>query len=60
MQQKSRDGDNSLNVIFIIENVNDCEETLQKWNQRLHHRISDFFTEILNRAYVSKSIEESA
>lgn len=30
MQQKSRDGDNSLNVLFIIGNVNDCEEILQE------------------------------
>lgn len=30
MQQKSRDGDNRLNMMFISGNVNDCEEILQK------------------------------
>lgn len=30
MQQKSRDGDNSLNMTFIIGNVNDSEEMLQE------------------------------
>lgn len=30
MQQKSRDGDNYLNMMFISGNVNDCEEILQK------------------------------
>lgn len=30
MQQKSRDGDNSLKMMFITGNVNDCEEIFQK------------------------------
>ena len=30
MQQKSRDGDNCLNMMFISGNVNDCEQILQK------------------------------
>lgn len=30
MQERSRDGDNSLNMTFIIGNVNDSEEMLQE------------------------------
>lgn len=30
MQQKNRDGDNSLKIMFITGNVNDCEEIFQK------------------------------
>ena len=30
MQQKSRDGDNSLNMMFITGNLNGCEEIFAK------------------------------